>query len=141
MNPRAFFFFVTVLIIAGSGCAKVAHMQELLTLKAYSDEGAVQERYVKIQDEKFEQLLAAMREDAISSGTSKRDFLKKYGDPIYVREVTRDGIVCDEWLYRYALRSFDSDKGYFYFSTDGKLLSWQYVPLEEKKENTNDQRR
>lgn len=130
------------LLMAGffiSGCAKIAHMQELLTLKAYSDEGAAQERYIEKQDKKFEQLLVAVRENAIIPGIGKKSFFKKYGEPVYVREMVCDGASCDQWLYRYAVRPFDSDKVYVYFSKGGKLLSWQYVPREDKKEGEDDQ--
>jgi len=129
-----------VVSVVGSGCAKIAHIQELLTLKAYSDEGEAQERHIKDQDNKFEQLLAVVREDAVVAGITQKDFRKKYGDPVYVRERICDGAACDEWLYRYTVRPFDSDKVYIYFSKDGTLRSWRYVPCEDKKESNDDQR-
>jgi len=130
-----FFLLVVALAAVTSGCAKLTHLQELLTLKGYSDESLAHEKHIKSQDAKFEKLIAAVKDGSISDFRQPRSFRVAFGDPVYVREISKDGIICQEWLYRYTVRYLDSDKVYLYFSQDGKFLKWEYVP--QAKENKN----
>ena len=114
-----------LLVLSLTGCAKLAHMQELLRLKDYSDNKEVQAKYVKEQDRKFEQLLAAVRESKIESYQNKKNFLAEFGNPVFSRQVTHAGKTMDMWLYRYTTKYFSSEKVYLYFDQAGKLQDWE----------------
>ena len=125
------------LVIFSSGCAKLAHMQELLTLKAYSDEQEQQTKYVKEQDAKFEKLLTVVKSGDIENYFTQGQIIKAFGEPVFRREAERDGALAQVWLYRYTIRFFDSDKVYLYFDGENKLKSWEHVPAPAAEEDTN----
>ncbi|MFH1359514.1 MAG: hypothetical protein ABIJ41_00560 [Candidatus Omnitrophota bacterium] len=115
-------------VIFLSGCAKVSHLQELLTLKTYSDNQGLQDQYVQEQDEKFAKLLGAIKEKRIQDYPSKKSFLKNFGDPIFTKVVNKNNQNVEQWLYRYAQKYFNSPKVYAYFDSSGQLIDWS---LEE----------
>ena len=123
-------FFICVLMILFSGCTKLAHLQELLILKAVSDNRELQRKYVEAQDKNFEKLLAAFKSNRIQQFTTKKQFLKEFGEPIFSREAMKDGQTYEQWLYRYPVKYFDSEKIYLYFDDQGKLSFFEY---EENK--------
>jgi len=125
------------LAVSFSGCAKLAHLQELLTIKGYSDEKDAQEKYVKTQDAKFAKLLAAVDDGTIVRYTTRAKLQKAFGDPVYSHSVNENGVACEEELYRYSLGYFDSAKVYFYFDAKGKVLNWKYIPAPKPEENNN----
>ncbi len=116
------------LLLVVTGCAKLEHLDQLLTLKDLSEEGDRQDRYVENQDHKFELLLEAVQSNALSQDTHQKKILQKFGDPIYREEITRDGQGVEKWLYRYTKEFFDSEKVYLYFDREGKLINWEYLP-------------
>lgn len=126
-----------LILIAGfislSGCAKLVHLQELLTLKAMSDNGEQQKQYVQAQDAKFELLLQKVKSNQLSGYPHKKSVWRSFGEPILIKDVDRNGQSQEQWLYRYATKFFDSPKVYLYFDLAGKLLDWQYLELPAKK--------
>jgi len=122
-SVAAIFFFC--------GCAKLAHLDQLLTLKHYSDNQQHQAEYIETQDEKFEQLLALARSGNLSGYETQESFLKAFGEPVFSRPADCAEAECELWFYRYAMKMFDSPKVYLYFGTDGLLRNWELV-LPEK---------
>jgi len=113
------------------GCAKLAHLQELLTLKALSLERDQQELDMEKQDKNFDNLLAAVENNSLEQGTHQRKFLGAFGEPILVSQVTGDDQqTLEKWLYRYATRPFGSPKVYVYFDRKEKLVEWEYLPRD-----------
>ena len=117
-------------IIIFSGCAKLAHLQELLTLKAMSDEADKTDKYVKEQDRKFGLLLEAKKDGTIESYKDKKTIVKKFGDPVFCRNETKLNREVEECLYRYAKKFFDSEKIYFYFDSSGQVVTWEFHASE-----------
>ena len=114
-----------------AGCAKLAHLEELLRLKELSDDRDRQDQYREKQDQYFERLLTALKNDSLNRFTDRRSFLQAFGPPIFARSVRHpDGQTTEQWLYRYTTRPFDSPKVYCYFSPDGKLADYRYFPRE-----------
>jgi len=126
-----------LIVMFSAGCAKLANMQELLTLKAYSDEQEGQEEYVKEQDVKFEKLLAVVKSGDIENYFTQTQITKAFGEPVFRREAERDGVAAEVWLYRYAIRFFDSDKVYLYFNEEKKLKDWEHIPAPAKEDEPN----
>ncbi|MDP2652990.1 MAG: lipoprotein [Candidatus Omnitrophota bacterium] len=111
-----------------SGCAKLAHLQELLTLKSYSEEKDAQTKFIESQDKKFEQLLAVVKSGRMGDYPDRKTAVKAFGVPVLARSVERAGQQQDECLYRYARGYLNSDKVYLYFDSSDRLTEWEFVP-------------
>lgn len=133
MKTRVLIFILLAAVC--SGCAKVAQLQELLTLKGYSDEKVAEEKYIKAQDRKFEKLMAAVQGGTIKKYAKAAAVLKTFGDPVFIRPAVKDGAKCEEWLYRYTIKYFDSPKVYLYFDSKGKILSWEFLAAPCKEDS------
>ena len=117
-----------------TGCAKIAHMQELLTLKRYSQNKDIQAEYVKQQDEKFEKLLAEVDNGRIENYGNQKAIKRSFGDPVFIKDTVKDDQDMEMWLYRYAVRYFDSPKVYLYFNEQGELQDWEkYIPQPKEE--------
>ena len=124
---KKFSWFLSVLIVTGTGCAKLAHLQELLTLQELSKDRDQQALDVARQEQDFEKLLAAVKDHSIVQFTDQRSLLQSFGKPILTKPVEREGRRMEQWLYRYPTQAFGSPKIYFYFDASGKLLDWEYL--------------
>ena len=123
--------FVSFLFLL-TGCAKLEHLQELLALQDLSDDRDQQKMYVKNHQKSFESLLAAVKDHSIVQWQDKKSFIRNFGRPLLVKQVTLNQQTLERWLYRYPLRPFDSPRIYLYFDQAGKLRFWQYFPRDEK---------
>ena len=134
-NPIKGIIGLTAVVLL-SGCAKLAHMNELLTLKAVSDQQAALDSYVEKQDGKFKLLLAAVEDRSIEKYKRKDAIVRKFGEPVFCENVEHKGEKAEFCLYRYTKKYFNSDKVYFYFDASGKLVDWEHIPLnaDEKPE-------
>ena len=113
------------------GCSSLS---QLLTLKSYGDNQALQEKYAEMQDTNFEKLVKVAQSNLLLDYPDKKSFLRNFGDPIYTKNLTKKGQLLEEWLYRYAARFFNSEKVYLYFDRDGKLVDFKHIlPKEEIK--------
>lgn len=131
MNKIIVLFAVIVLL---TGCAKLAHINELLTLKAMSDEQARNDKIVKEYDARFSALVDAQKNNQLTQET-KKSILGKFTKPIYTETITLQGSQVDRWIYRPYVKYFDSELVYLYFDADGKLIKSEYLPPPEKKSN------
>ena len=121
------FLILVMSVFLLSGCAKLEHLNELLTLQAFSDEKDAQHEYIEKQNAKFEQLLEMARSDSFKQSMDKRRVLKKFGDPIFTKDVSIEGVELEEWLYRYPIEPFGSPKVYLYFNNNDELIRWKCV--------------
>ena len=126
---RLFTLFISVLFF--SGCSVVTHAQQLLTLQAYSDNKKVQEAYVHTQDKKFDALVAAIHDGSIGKYKTQQEFVKAFGDPVIILDVEKDGVSCQQWLYRYAVKFQNAEKAYLYFDKAGLIQKYEYVPAAQ----------
>ena len=121
----------TVIIIAGclllSGCAKVRHLDQLLTLKDLANEQTLLNAYVEEQDKNFKLMLEEAESGTLDEYSNKRKVQRTFGDPVYARDVKEDGQELESWLYRYATEYFGGEKIYLYFDLDGNLVKSEYV--------------
>ncbi len=117
------------------GCAKLAHLDELLTLKALSDNQEQQQKYVEAHNKKFEALLEAVKNNSLGNYPNKKDFLKKFGEPILAKHVVRDGKEYEECFYRYATKLSGSERIYLYFDSEEKLVDYQHILPDEGTES------
>ena len=129
---KKIFFSLWCLSFLLTGCAKIEHLQELLTLKDLSDDRDQQDIYVKNHDESFERLLAAVKTNSLSQFPDKKSFLRDIGKPVLIKEVIGNGESLERWLYHRSTKSLGLPKIYLYFDQTGKLKYWQYFARDEK---------
>lgn len=122
------FIFSLLIIIFMSGCAKLQHLDQLLTLKAFSDDQARQDKYVEKRDAKLKLLIEEVQNGKVRNYSSNKAIAKKFGEPIAVNRVSRDGQDLEVWVYRHTVKFFDSDKVYLYFDSNGKLIDAVFTP-------------
>jgi len=130
-SPRILILLSILPVLAG--CAKLTHLPQLLTLKAYSDNKDLQHEDVLEHDTNFKKLLEAVADDSLSQYPDKKSILKEFDEPILKQRLVRNNTVVDRWLYRYATQYFDSEKVYIYFNKQGKLLDFKHVVPKTKE--------
>jgi len=118
-----------LLVFFFSGCAKLAHLQELLTLKIYSDEGDRKAAYVAARDRQFDLLRQAVQDGSVTRYSDTGKVRAAFGDPIMIEPGA--SAVDETWLYRYQVKFSGSPKVYLTFGKDGRLLTWKDVPGED----------
>jgi hypothetical protein len=111
------------------GCA-LRHTSEIERLGDYGRNSNEQKRYVEAQNKKFEELVDAIRKGQISAYTSEEDFVKKFGPPIFEKNVFERDDYAVRWLYRYSQKMFGSEKVYLYFDSAGNLVAWEHQSAE-----------
>jgi len=127
-----------IIVLTLSGCAKLAHLRELLTLDALSKNQTKQNEYVEAADARFEKLLAAVREEKGGEYPDKAAVTEAFGKPVYVKDITEGGRTMERWLYRYAVY-YSREKVYVYFDGDGRKVRWQLMPSKEKPKEVADE--
>lgn len=115
-----------VIMFFATGCAKLAHLDQLLTLKGLSDEQTQMGKEIDRQDTRFESLVNAVTEGSISQYKDQKSVTGQFGPPIFTEKVAEDGRPLEVWVYRYAAKFFDSPKVYLYWDRSGQLVRWEY---------------
>jgi outer membrane murein-binding lipoprotein Lpp len=110
-----------------TGCARLQHLDQLLTLKDLSGEQDSLGRHVEEQDARFDALLRAVEDKTIGQYTDERKILKDFGEPVYREETTRGNQQLNRWAYRYATQFFGSPKVYLYLDPGGRLVRWEFI--------------
>lgn len=110
-----------------TGCAKISHLDQLLTLKDLSDEQDRLERHIQTRDEKFEFLVKAVQDGTIGRYKNQKSLRRHFGEPVYTEKITQDGRLLDLWVYRYTTKFFDSPKVQLYLDSSGQLIRWDYL--------------
>lgn len=113
--------------MAAAGCAKLEHLDQLLTLKDLSEEGERLDRYVQKQNKNFDLLVETIKSGGITQYSTRRKILAHFGEPVLKEKIQTESAQGEKWLYRYAKQFFNGEKVYLYFDTEGKLLSWERV--------------
>jgi hypothetical protein len=111
-----------------TGCAKLAHINELLILKGVADEQKRHDEYVADHDARFKSLIEAHKNGSVGEYRNKKGIAKRYGKPIFVEESILDGQTVEKWVYRQAVKYFDSDYVHVYFDTKGQFVKSEYLP-------------
>jgi len=123
--------FLTFIVLGG--CAKVQHLDQLLTLKSLADEQVVMGQYVEEQNQKFELMIKEVEAGTLDQYLNKKKILRTFGDPIHVKHVNKNDQELESWLYRYSTQFFDSEKIYLYFDTDDNLVESEYIGKKDGK--------
>jgi hypothetical protein len=120
-------FLLISLVFFIAGCTQVKqlqHLDELMTLQDVSKNGDEEVKFVEAQDKNFDRLLEVVKSDKLKNFPDKKSILSTFGQPILVSPMTSGG---EEWLYRYAIKYFNTDKIYLYFDDKGNLMRAEHV--------------
>ena len=128
------------LLMSAAGCAKLAHLNELLTLQDLSNEQAAQAQYVEEKNAKFRELLKVFADGDLDVYIHRDMVLADFGEPVIKSKTERDGLDLQMWLYRYPVQLRGSEKIYFYFDKQGKTVAWKHVePSNRERQDGPDQ--
>lgn len=123
--------FVCLIVVLFCGCAKLAHLDELLTLKSVSDNRAQIENYLAKQERGFNRLKEDIKNNRLEQGELKRSVIAKYSEPALTKEAGPENVGIKEiLLYRHPTNYFKSDRIYLYFEINNRLASWELKPAE-----------
>lgn len=111
-----------------AGCESVAKVDELLRLRAYSNEKDRLALFVQKQNASFERLLNAAKSSSLSQYPTRKSIWANFGPPVFTTQVVLNGEVYEVWMYRYSTKFFGSDKVYLYFDRQGLLKAYDYSP-------------
>ncbi|NTV30138.1 MAG: hypothetical protein HGA80_08680 [Candidatus Omnitrophica bacterium] len=123
------YLLVFVCSLVFSSCAVVAHMDQAMVLKDYSDNKDDQAAYVADCSRKFDELLSAVKAgSSFREYSRKPDFIARFGEPVLTQVVQLpEGQPEERLLYRYPTRYFDGLKVYVFFDTAGQLKRVEHV--------------
>ncbi len=127
-TPQLLFIIIFFLTVLSSGCAKVAHLQELLRIKGYADEKDAQAVVVQRQDERFAKFLQVVKRGETASFADQKSVWLNFGPPIYETQTSVEAVAYQVWMYRYSTQRTGSDKVYLYFDQQGYLKIYDYSP-------------
>ena len=114
-------FFVAGLVLPG--CAKLAHLRELLTLQAYSDNNEEKTRFIENADKRFEALVQELKAGRLARTMQQEDIRRVYGAPIYDKIIAGEsGEARTLWMYRRQTDYARKEKVYLYFDEQGMLI-------------------
>ena len=119
--------------LALCGCAKVSHLDQLLTLKGVADEQTQIGKFVDEQDRKFDTMVAEAKAGTLDQYGSKQKIVRTFGEPVHVQNVMENNRELEACLYRYSTEFFDTDKVYIYFDADGSLVRSEYWENKDGK--------
>ncbi|MCD4779166.1 MAG: hypothetical protein K8S27_01250 [Candidatus Omnitrophica bacterium] len=123
-------FFLVVIGLLYTGCAHVSHMDELLVLKGLADEQSDLQDYIDEEDDSFYAIKEAIDDKEVNRLKNQGEWVRLFGDPLFKDEVIEEGELLVRWLYRPASAMLDSDKVYVYFSQQGQIIKWDFIPQE-----------
>ena len=131
MTKPLTFLCVTCLLL--TGCAKVKHLDQLLTLKGLAEEQTRLNAYVDEQDRNFERMLKEAEAGTLGQYSTKAAFRDAFGEPVFTRSVREEGEERESWLYRYATEYFGAAKVYLTFGPEGDLVNLEYIEATDGK--------
>ncbi len=129
MINKNFLFF---LIISFVGCSSRT-VDKLVTFKEIAQQQDTMQQMVREQDERFERMLNEVTQDTWPQFTHQNIIVEQYGDPVIKKSLIEDGHAFEIWIYRYAIRYFDSPKIYLTFDEQGGLVEVKIIEVQQKE--------
>lgn len=134
IQPKILFVaFLSITLF--SSCAKLKHLDQLLTLNDMAKEAERMDQYVEKRDQQFRELLEVVKSGDIKDYSTQKSILRKFGEPILDRNVEHNGKTVQMYMYRYQMEKFGAEKIYLYFD-DKKLIEWEHYVPEKKDTET-----
>ncbi|MCK9614496.1 MAG: hypothetical protein M0R48_03210 [Candidatus Omnitrophica bacterium] len=122
---------VYLVVILLCGCAKIAHLNELLTLKRVGDNQKQIEIYLAKQERGFNKLSDDIKNSRLIKGQLKRSVIAKYSEPVLTKCPGPENAGIKEiLLYRHPTNRLKSDRIYLYFDNASRLVYWELKPAD-----------
>ena len=113
-----------------NACTLLKFSEQLHTLQAAGKSQTEINEYVENQSEGFNLLLEDIKKNRLKTGLGKLEVLRRYGEPVLLKEAA-DSVGIEYLLYyRHPVRYFASDRVYLYFDKNDILVSWEYKPSQ-----------
>lgn len=107
---------VAFLMIIASGCSIIGHLDQALVLNDYGNNKTYQKKLIKINDDAYDRLALAFKENRLRDYKTKNDIKKAFGEPLQVKMLEGSE---ERWLYRYMISHQAKEKIYLYFRGEG----------------------
>jgi hypothetical protein len=130
---------LVIIVAFSAGCMQakaLPHMNELLTLKAYSEEKDDQSKWVESRQKSFGLLLASVKDGSIKGYAGEDSIVRTFGEPVLKETVEDPGGPLTRWLYRHPIQKYATDRVYLYFTSDGRLTKSEHIPQEATNHNS-----
>jgi len=124
---------LAILVAFSAGCMQakaLPHMNELMTLKAYSEERDDQSKWVEGRQKAFNLLLASVKDGSIKDYSGRDSILQAFGEPVVKETIEDPDGPVTRWLYRHPIQKYATDRVYLYFTSDGRLVKSEHIPQE-----------
>ena len=108
------------------GCVSTEQMKGLLTLKRLADNQAQQEKFIKVEEARFQKLLKYVQRNKLEKGCFKKWTLAAFGEPFLTKEIKDDPVKVEFTMYRHPDKFFGSERVYLYFDNNDALIDWKY---------------
>lgn len=115
-----------------TGCTQVKQLQNidpLLALKGYSDEKEDQEKWIVQEVQKFENILAAVKNKSIAQYSTQESFRQQFGEPVLIEHIMDGNASIERWLYRHPIQKLATDRVHVFFDLNGHLLRYEHIVL------------
>jgi hypothetical protein len=125
---------VFVIAILSSGCTQLKalpHLDQVMTLKDYSEEKDAQAKWIDGENKKFERLLTIVKNGSISGYPDQNSVLTEFGKPVVSESVQDAGSTATRWLYRHPIQKSATDRVYLYFDADGQMIRSEHIPAAQ----------
>ena len=103
------------------------NLDELLTLKDYSDEKEAQGKWIAQEAQRFELVATAVKDGSIKDFSTQGSIREHFGDPVLIEHVQEGSASVERWLYRHPIQKLASDRVYIFFNSDGNFLRFENV--------------
>ncbi len=114
------------LVLSCVSCAEVQHLDEALTLQAYSQEQDSLAKDVGRRDALTKKLLELVRSGrAADEVKTTAELFRRFGEPVLIKKAIGSAAE-DEWLYRYQVKYLSSPKVYVRVNSSGIIQAFRY---------------
>lgn len=117
-----------LVVILAAGCSEA-----LMNLKDLGENRQQTEDYVRQQKELFARLSQDIKDNRLKTGTSRKEILAAYGQPVASKEAVYQGKAVQSLVFRDPVKFFSSEIVYLYFDKEGLLCGWEIQAPDDKK--------
>jgi len=132
-------YLLVMLLLASvlSGCAKIRHLPQLLTLKGLMEEQVGLDAYIEFRNQKFKEMVDLYIKNRLKDYPDKQSIVNDFGEPIAVNQYSYNDQEFEEWLYRPPVTFFKTDMIYLYFDEENNLSEIDYQEYIEEDDEPN----
>lgn len=112
-----------IMMLSIAGCSKISNLDKMLTLKELADFQEATDAHIEEREANFQTMLADIASGQVDELSNKQDVLDRYGEPVYIKQVSYQEQMVIMWMYRLPVKFMDSDQVLFYFDDSNRLVT------------------